>query len=51
MQILDCDTFVCILMLKFRHIEYVYPEKFFEVKDSEIEAFRKVKGDREKANA
>lgn len=28
-----------------------YPEKFFEVKDSEIEAFRKVKGDREKANA
>jgi hypothetical protein len=28
-----------------------YPEKFFEVQDSEIEAYKKAKGDREKAAA
>ena len=28
-----------------------YPEKFFEVQDKDIEAFRKVKADREKAAA
>lgn len=28
-----------------------YPEKFFEVQDSEIDAFKKAKGDREKAAA
>ena len=28
-----------------------YPEKFFEVQDKDIEAFRKIKADREKAAA